>query len=301
MKQLTVKNILLLSLLFVFGVAGAAWASETSPTNLTTEQWRGHSFTFLALPADKQAAGYEFFPVDQAERGFQGDRTVRISYDGYVGKDVIVTELIAFPAGYNQHEYLVYLTVKDTGEKLVGRTMRGQLEGVVLTADLVNAKEQFLGKVVYPKFRELSGVYVPNVNTMSATVPASIGGPATVVDVYTGNQSQDPIWLVLSINGEKAILPIAYSWTNIPVSSWTEIPPWQEALFTEDPRISFGWSLDAWNKIESGIVEEGMTKEQIRLSWGKPVRMEDDDMSWIYGTKKLGFTGDVLHSIETVE
>jgi hypothetical protein len=304
MKRLNLKNILLFSLILVFGVGGAAWAavsSGTTPVNLTIEQWKGNSFTFLALPADKQSSGYEIFPVGQAEKGFEGDRSVRSSYTGHVGKEVIATEIVPFPAGYNQHEYLVYLTVKDTGEKLVGRTMRGQLDGLVLTDDLVNAKEQFLGKVVYPKFRELLGVYVPGINSAPATVAASIGSPATVVDVYTGNQSQEPIWLILSINGEKAILPIAYSWTNMPVNSWTQTPPWQDALFTEDPRVTSGWSLDAWNKIESGIVEEGMTKGQIRLSWGKPVSTEEDDTVWIYGTKKLGFTGDVLHSIETVE
>ncbi len=304
MKRLNLKNILRFSLILIFGVGGVAWAavsSEITPVNLTTEQWKGNSFTFLALPADKQAAGYEIFPVDQAERGFEGDRSVRSSYAAHVGKEAVVTEIVSFPAGYNQNEYLVYLTVKDTGEKLVGRTVRGQLDSLVLTADLTNAKEQFLGKVVYPKLRELQGVYVPGINSTPGTVAAAIGSPATVVDVYTGNQTQEPIWLILSVNGEKAILPIAYSWTNMPANSVTQNPPWQDALFTEDPRVSFGWSLDAWNKIESGIVEEGMTKGQIRLSWGKPVSTEEDDTVWIYGTKKLGFTGDILHSIETLE
>jgi hypothetical protein len=304
MKLFSLRILLLLSVLIVFGTGSSAWAevsSETTPASLTTEQWTGHSFTFLALPADRQAAGYEIFPVDQADRGLGGDRSVRIPYANHVGKEVTVTQIVSFPAGNNQSEYMVYMTVNDTGEKLVGRTMRGQLEGLVLTADLINARQEFLGKTIYLKYRELSGVYVPSINANPTTVATSIGGPATVVDVYTGNQSQEPIWLILSVNGEKAVLPIAYSWTNMPVNAWTQTPPWQDALFTEDPRLSFGWSQDVWNKIENGTVEEGMTNEQIRLSWGKPVSIEENGTVWLYGAKKLSFSGNVLHSIETIE
>jgi hypothetical protein len=301
MKQVSLRILMVLSLLMGFGTAGSTWveASNEAPSaNIKIDQWTGHSFTFLALPADKQSAGYEIFTVDQATQGFQGDRSVRIPYAEHVGKQVTVTEIVSFPAGYNQHEYMVYMTVNETGEKLLGRTMREQLEGLVLTSDLYNARQQFLGKTVYPKFRELSGLYVPNV--MPTTVSTAIGGPVTVVDVYAGNQSQEPIWLIVSVNGEKAILPIAYSWTNLSTQSWTQNPPWQDALFTEDPRNSLGWSHDLWNKIESGNVEEGMTKGQIQLSWGKPVRTEVNDSVWIYGTKKLNFSGDALHSIETL-
>jgi hypothetical protein len=303
MKRFSLRFLLVLSVLVVFGAGGSAWAenSNETPINISTEQWAGHSFTFLTLPADKQAAGYEIFPVDQANRGLEGDRSVRIPYDTHVGKEVTVTQVVSFPAGDNQSEYMVYLTVNETGEKLVGRTMRGQLDGLVLTADLKNARQQFLGKTIYPKFRKLSGLYVPGVDAIPTTVSIPIGGAATVVDVYAGNQSQEPIWLIVSINGDKAVLPIAYSWTNMPVNSWMQTSPWQDAFFTEDPRVSFGWSQDMWNKIENGIVEEGMTKGQIRLSWGRPVSMEDNGGVWMYGTKKLKFTEDVMYSMETIE
>lgn len=297
MKKFSVRILLLLSVLVVFSAAGSAWAQTASetPANLTVPQWTGQSFTFLPLAADKQAAGYEIFTVDQANRGFEGDRSVRISYAEHVGKPVTVTDIVTFPAGNNQNEYLAYMTVNETGEKLVGRTMRGQVEGLVLTSDLTNAREQFLGKTIYPKFRELSGV------AQGTTVSTPIGGPATVVDVYAGNQTQEPIWLIVTINGEKAILPITYSWTNASVNTWTPNPAWQEALFVEDPRLSLGWSSDVWNNIENGNVENGMTKGQISLSWGKPTRMEDNGTVWIYGSKELRFSGNVLQSIETNE
>lgn len=304
MKLFTLRLLLLLSLLIAFGTVGSAWAeasNETPSVNLTAEQWTGHNFTFLALPADKQSAGYDIFTVDQASRGFKGDRSVRIPYAQHAGKQVTVTEVVPYPAGPNQQEFLVYMTASDTGEKLVGRTMRGQLEGLVLTADLTNARKQFLGKTVYPKLRKLSGVYEPGSAQTPEAVPIPIGSPVTVVDVYAGNQSQEPIWLVVSFNGKKAVLPIAYSWTNIPVNAWTGTSPWQETLFTEDPRLSLGWSHSLWYQIENGNVEEGMTKEQVMLSWGKPLRSEANDSIWIYGNKQLNFAGDTVTSIETIQ
>ena len=303
MKIVSIRILLVLSLLIGFGTVGSVGAeasNETTSPNLSVEQWTGRGFTFLALPADKQSAGYEIFTVDQANQGFKGDRSVRIPYTEHVGKQVTVTEIIPFAAGYNQEEYMVYMKVNETGEKLLGRTMRGQLEGLVLTSDLNFARQHFLDRTVYPKFRELSGLYVPNLNTMPMAVSIPIGGPVTVVDVYAGNTSQEPIWLIVSVNGEKAILPIAYSWTNISTDSWNQTAAWQEALFTEDPRISLGGSQDLWNHIENGNVEEGMTKGQVSLSWGKPSLTEVNDSVWMYGTKKLSFDGDVLHSIETL-
>lgn len=302
-RSFNLRILLVAGMLLGFAAVGSVWAASPSAApavNLTVEQWTGHSFTFLALPADRQEAGYEIFKVEQAGQGFNGDWSVRIPYAQHVGKQVTVSEVIPYPAGPNQQEFVVYMTVKDTGEKLVGRTMRGQLDGLVLTDDLAQAKQQFLGKTIYPKYRELAGLYTPGSEEIPMALPIPIASPVTVVDVYAGNQSQEPIWLVVSVNGEKAILPIAYSWTNIPASFWSETSPWQAALFTEDPRQSLGWSHNVWYQIENGNVEEGMTKGQVLLSWGKPVKAEENDSIWLYENRKLGFAGDVLNSIEVV-
>ncbi|QDR81256.1 hypothetical protein [Sporomusa termitida] len=303
MKMLSLRMLLVLSLLVGLGSAGAVAANAVKaapPADVRVEQWTGQAFTFLALPAEKQSAGYEIFAAEQAARGLEGDRSLRIPYAEYVGKQVVVTEIVSFAAGNRQKEYMVYMTVKETGEKLVGRTMRGQLEGLVLSADLKNARQQFLGKTVYPKYRELTGLYIPGRNRTPASVSTPIGGPVVVLDVYAGNKSQEPIWLIVDVNGEKAILPIAYSWTNMPIQSWTEAPPWQNALFMENPRISLGGSDTLWQKIQAGNVEEGMTKEQVQLSWGNPSRREKHDSVWIYGTKQLQFRSGVLDSIATI-
>ena len=300
MKIFSLRILMVLSLLLGLGTAGsvgAEAASEVSSVNVNIEQWTGNDFTFLPL-ASSQYIGYEIFTEAQADQGFLGDRSVRIPYAQYVGKQVTINEVVPFADGDNKKDYVVHMTVKETGEKLVGRSMRGQLAGLVLSDDLIKARQQFLGKTVYPKFRELPGEYVDG--TLPQAVAIKIGGPVTVVDVTAGNQSQEPISLVVSVNGQRAILPITYSWTNSPIQPWTQTTPWKNALFMENPRNSLDASKDVWNDIEAGNVVEGMTKDQVNLSWGKAPRTEMNGSVWIYGAKELTFDGDVLHSIKTI-
>lgn len=287
--------------MFLVGMGGGAATSEAAASqNLKIQQWQGQSFTFMSLPDDKQAAGYSIFKVENASRGFQGDVSVRIPYAAHVGKQVVVTEVVPFDAGYGLKEYMVYMTVTDTGEKLVGRSMRSQLNGLVLTADLKNARKQFLGKTVYSKLRELPGLATAG-NSAPQSVAVGIGAPVVVVDVYPGIQIQDPIWLVVTANGQKAVLPMNYSWTNMPQVFWNDRPAWQDDLFLEDPHKTFNWSADMWKQIETANVTVGMFKEQVRLSWGEATDMEKDGFVWIYGNKKLTFNEDMLISIETRE
>lgn len=303
MRIISLRIFLVLSLLIGFStpaLVGAKAATELASPNVKIEQWVGKVFTFIDLPTEKQAAGYDIYRADQANKGFEGDLSVRIPYSKYFGKEVTVTAIVDFPAGYDRQEYMVHMKVNKTGEKLIGRTRDGQLEGLVLAADLKNARRHFLGKTIYPKFRMLPGLYIADLNKMSEPVPIIIGSPVTVVDVYAGITSQEPIWLVVLVDGKKAILPITYSWTNIPLHYWQQTPGWQESLFMENPKEVLGGSQELWNEIQEGTIEAGMTKGQIALSWGKPPLNDLNDAVWTYSTKKLHFKGDVLSSIETL-
>jgi len=282
------------------------WAGTLVPAaaaegdNLPVESWVGHSFVFQPQPQALQSAGYEIFKLEQAQAGFDGDRSVRLPYANYVGHQVTVTETIGFSAGNEQRDYMVYMTVQDTGEKLVGRTRRGQLAGLVLAADLENARHHFVGMIIYPKVRALTKFYVPGETKIMEAVPIRIASPVTVTDVYIGEQVETPIWLVVTAGEQKAILPIAYSWTNMPPNFWQSTDPWQDELFQQDPRVELGDDPVVWNKIQNGIVEPGMTKAQVKLSWGSPVRGTDADDIWLYGTYKLTFAKGLLSVMEKV-
>ena len=289
MKQFGLRILLMLA--FIIGTQGATstfaeTASDNDPVNLTVEQFSGNNFTFLDLPSDQQTIGYKIFTVKQAEAW---DRSDPIDFAGHFGKEVTVTKTVWLP---EPKEYLVYMTVNDTGEKLAERTRNGQLESLVLSDDLAKAKEQFQGKTVYPKARGLIGL------NNEAKTPILIGSPVTVVDVIAGTDAQTPISLIVKVNGEKAVLPIAYSWTNLPAASWSKTAAWQESLFLKDPRKDLGWSRSAWENIDKANVVEGMTKDQVLLSWGKPNLTEDNGTVWTYGPKKLAFSGDKVQSIK---
>lgn len=195
------------------------------PVNLAPPQWVGHNFMFLALPSDQQAEGYGIFAASQAARGFQEDRSVRLPYLSNVGRTVTVTDVSAYATGDSTYDYVVAMTEAGTGYKFVGRTIRGVLEGIAPVEDLVKARQQFLGKTIYPTKRSLELVNPQPAGMKPKSMTIRIASAVTVTDVQAGIQSREPIWLIVSANGQQALLPIAYSWTNQPVNSWEQSSP----------------------------------------------------------------------------
>ncbi|SEO95520.1 hypothetical protein [Propionispora vibrioides] len=308
MKRVTLFFLVLVSMILCIGFSTVAWAQASllaNSPNLTPDQWVGQRFVFLALPADKQSEGYEIFPEEQAEQGFAGDTSVRLPYKSFEGKVMTVSAVVPYLAGDQQYEYMVHFKDDKTGKTFLGRTMRGQLEGVVPEADLSKARQQLLGKTIYLKQRMLQGMYDPQAGEAAAAVPVKLGEAAQVLDVYTGLRANEPIWLIIQVHGQKAVLPIAYSWTNQPVTAWTEQSPWQAALFLENPRTTLGWSDEIWNQLDAGTVEPGMTKEQVLLSWGAPVSVDEktngtEQAIWNYSSKMLTFQQDVLQAVKDI-
>ncbi|WP_371371417.1 hypothetical protein [Sporomusa aerivorans] len=304
LKKVRQLFILLIMVLFVGFSMPAEVMAETISTNLSPEQWIGRTFLFHDLPKDKQKEGYEIFKLDDAEQGWRGDRSVRIPYDAHVYKQVEVTDVVKFPAGTGQNEYLVYMKEVSSGMKLVGRTVRDQLEGILLEDDLSQAKEQFIGKKIYLKKRYIEIEEKGSGDVILKSVPVKIGSEVQVIDVITGVHTDEPLCLIVSLEGQRAIIPFAYSWTNIRSTAWQQTLPWQEEFFSENPRISLGWPKEVWDQIDAGSVETGMNKKQVEFSWGAPIRIlenSDGTSVWHYGKSKLTFRFDSLILSDIVE
>ena len=119
------------------------------------------------MPNNLRATG--FFLLSRLSKDFGYDQSVRLPYSPNVGKVVTITTVSAYTAGDNKYDFVVAMTEVDTGLKFLGRTIRGSLEGLGLVADIDKAKQQFMGKVIYPKRRtlELVNVQSPRIDDYS--------------------------------------------------------------------------------------------------------------------------------------
>lgn len=298
MKQFSLCLVLAICLIMP-GIAGAV-ATPALPANISTTQWVGHTFMFLALPAERQAAGYGIYNASQATQGFQDDQSMRIPYLANVGKTVTVTDVSPYVANTESYDYVVSMTEVETGNKYIGRTMRGSIEGLALVDDITNARAQFVGKTIYSKSRSLEDLIPAGGSISSTTIP--IGAAMTVVDLYTGDETKSPIWLIVSYNGQKEFIRTAYTWTNQMTTLWTSSAPWQAMLYMDDPRVTLGCSDAVWAAIQAGNAQVGMTKDQVQLSWGSPgsIVQSSNGENWIYGdTQVVSFTGDTATSIQS--
>lgn len=288
----------LLAVLFALALPGAAQAAASLPV----DQWVGQTFVFLPKPANLQADGYELYPLNQAAQGFAGEAGVRLPYAAYVGHQAVVTGVGRVPD--TEYEYMVYLTDKQNGQKLVGKTFRGQLAGLALLSDRQHARWSFIGKTVYSVARAWKDVSSATAldNPPGITVP--LGTPLKVVDVWDGLDANQPLWLVVMVNGQKAALPFNYSWTNQPPATWQSDAPWQDSFLLENPQQRIGDSAERWQLLDSGNLKEGMTKYEVRLSWGRPQQILNDNALgfdktvWLYPNSKLSFLGEYLSNIE---
>ncbi len=97
----------------------------------------------------------------------------------------------------------------------------------------------------------------------------------------------------------------AFSWTNIYSDRWTEERPWENAFFEFNPKERYKWSDEIWELIDNRKVRIGMNKEQVKLSWGKPEKINKDIYQglireqWIYSSQYLYFDDDKLTAIQS--
>lgn len=272
-----------------------------SPNDLPLDKWTGNEFVILDLPQDRQAQGYDLYigPITVSDlKGENVDRIPHVSYDHH-GKHVIITSVE--PAQWeNEQYYVVRMTEKGSNLQLTARSFQGQVDSLGLAADLEKARKEFLGKTIYAKRSSLIGLPNPE------TVLAPFGQAMQVKDAWFGFDTSAPILLVVEYDKTRAVLPVAYSWTNQYPGSWQSSPAWEKNFFAEDPRKIAGDSGQIWSMIVDARVQEGMNGEQVRLSWGSPKKVESKDKNgmpgavWTYGNYKLHFVNNTLAQIETL-
>lgn len=126
-----------------------------------------------------------------------------------------------------------------------------------------------------------------------------------------GWSSARPVRFILqTLDGQEGFLDLALSQTNI---DWDLRDIARQHSFDcffleEDPYEKYSWTPEIWSAIETWQLFIGMTKEQVIMSWEKPIRIEvtltetAKQEQWIYDDKidivYLCFEDGILTSIK---
>ena len=277
---------------------------DESVLDVPVKQWMGKRFVFLEELRELQEYGYDlhlsknFYSLCNPSE-FEVKITCNLKYDKFVGKTIKVIDVEE-----KLFDYTVTFIEEESNMKVYAKPFKGYIEGIALLDDITKARERWLGKTIYSKKKTIA-TYSEDLDKYGS-VEVKIGEPLKVIDIWWGLNTISPLWIIVeTANKEKGFVPTAFSWTNIYSDWWTKERPWENYFFEFDPKERYKWSGEIWELINSGKVRVGMNKEQVKLSWGKPKKINKDiyqgriHEQWIYSRQYLYFENDKLTAIQS--
>jgi hypothetical protein len=263
------------------------------------EQWQGKIFYVLPLEAVEKAQGYPF-TLANPNPGLLVRQSTNIQASWLEGKKlevIAIKPLTNIQKGSVIDDSLVVFKEMSSGTLLTAQAHGGQVPGIVLYDDLVNAEKYFTGKTIFSKQTAISPF-----GKSFGTISVRIDEPLKVISVVPGTLSTQPIWLVVTTpDNRKGYIPIAFSNTNAYRGLWSKGAPWAISLFDKDPRQLYSWDESTWTAINTGVIKLGMLPEQVKLVWGEPHDVQrgdkDAEQIWLYPSKVLKFNAGKLASI----
>jgi hypothetical protein len=285
--------------------AGVNSAGIDSSLAVPVPQWPGKKFIVLDKPKLFRKFGYELYltkdlstAIKHIDTSLETDKH-HLRYDRVCGTTitVMVVERVA-------DEWLVSFSQQGNGPQLYAKTHKGAIEGIAYLEDLDKAAAQWIGKTVYSR-RRFIDTY-DSVNGTFGKVSVNIQDRLKVTAARWGTTPLPPrpLWLCVTTNNkETGFIPIAQSWTNVMADKIVTHSPWGEDVFERNPQEIYSWDSSTWNAINSFSIVSGMSKEQVRVSWGPPHGIVTDTASrrcveqWMYGNQFLCFDHDTVSSI----
>ncbi len=270
---------------------------------IPAKDWPGNTFVLVPKGRMFQKFGYHLYDTPLLDQETQpADTTAvlknhRLKYDRY--KLARITALTATPQA--DGEYVVSFQVDSPSVEpsiVYGKTSNGTLEGIAPASDLAYARDYWLGDTIYSRRRILDRY--DSAEAKFSSMGVSISAPLQVVDVHWGMipLPPKPIWLeVESPTGPKGIIPVHFSWTNVLESKRSDGLPWEEDVLEDNPRQIHDWPDEIWTAVDAHKVMTGMTKEQVKMSWGEPTSkesVEDNAQVWKFDRGTVRFVGDTL-------
>jgi hypothetical protein len=284
---------------------GVTPPQEPRPVLLEPEQWPGTRFVLVEKVKMFRRFGYQLYTSADLDADRRPPNPAieldnhRLKYDVFAGTAVTATAVERQVDG----EYLVTFKTDTLGLTVYGRTSGGIIEGIHPEADLAAARERWLDRTVFSR-RRIVDAYDSAASRFS-TVKVSMTEPLRVNEVRWGMTPlpPKPIWLMVRRpDGSRGIIPVNYSWTNVPPGKRTGRVPWAMDILEEDPR-TYGWPEEVWEAIDESKILTGMSERQVVLSWGEPTESRsrlsergEKVRELLYPGNKLLFQGDTLVS-----
>ena len=235
--------------------------------------WQDQRFIFLSSPKASSDTPYQ---------DYTGKR-VRKDYAGRIAKVVNISDFSG-----RQH---LDLEMEDNGEKLRARTSpnRESLEGLLLIADLEQARQRWEGQTLWSRQMRLS-TYDETTDGLGSLAIKRYAA-LKVVSVTPGWDNATPLRFTLeTADGKRGFMDVNLSGTNVP-PELRQLSRFEDQFLTEDPHLKHKWSAGTWSAIENNRIITGMSAEQVKMSWGEPQQTSRTATGevWTYSNGKLSF------------
>jgi hypothetical protein len=273
-----------------------------APRSLSLNEWIGQEFVTLEKQNLFKKFGYEMRLADTSkfiDTVFETGNKRYLKCDRLCNRIFKVLSITPFG-----NESIV--TMKDSsGLRIVATTHKSAVKEIALKNDLESARQRWIGKIVYSKKGTISTLRESGFGSLKVKIQDSL----YVYDVRWGTipLPVNPIWLMVKTSqGEKGFVAVRYSWTNTMTDLIQSNTAWNDEILEENPQLTYKWTPDMWNTINSHQITIGMNPDQVLLSWGKPLSknqiVKDGifQQHWKYPSQKLIFDKDSLISIENV-
>jgi len=287
----------------------SAKASEGQLQAVEVSAWAGKKFVLLEKPALYCEYGYELYssplmaaaraPIDTAL--FTKYRRARC--DVFAGRTLTVVSAIKEKKGRGP-EYGVTFSEPLSGKKLYVKTADNVYHEVAYAPDREAAEKRWLGKTVFAA----RGFITDFSGNNPVTVKVDLRDSLLVTGVKFGLTPlpAKPLWLMVeSRAGAKGTIPLCFSWTNVAKKLRREGNAWDDDLYETSPAAFCEAGSAVWETINAHHVNVTMTREQVRMSWGRPLDMKKaceyygaPRECWTYESQNLYFDEKELVGIE---
>jgi hypothetical protein len=275
-----------------------------APDFLEVEAWPDKWFVVLEKPVLYCNYGYDLYTCPQVDscRG-PVDTSLISKYHRARCLKFAGNRLKALSVTPRGTEWVVSFKDEKSGTTLYARTVKDVLGEIVLESDLDGAKNRFAGKTVY----SARGFITSFEKGKASGIKVKLQDPLKVYGVRFGLTPlpTKPIWLMVETErGEKGSIPIYFSWTNVKKELRRPGFPWEEDVFEINPARTFKVDAAIWDIINAHTVREGMTRDEVRLSWGFPLSEKKETLDgkerecWKYQAQRLYFDEKELMTIK---